>query len=166
MSQKTKKDEQSKDSRAFNMRPKYAQFVEENKDENKYRHFLKYGYDFAKLAAAIAKAKKIPSEPLKGKSEKIFEKEQFQNNPDIDLIFQIIAYSEALKEKSDEDSHLVLANLNKCREISEGYCNAGFYIIAEELFKSEAEDVNSHMVDYLSDEKLLIESIVNYEIED
>ena len=163
----TKKKDTLKDSRSFYLKDIYAEFVSQNKDEKKKYHLFNYGYDFAKLAAALGKRRNLPPETLKDKREKIFGKEEFLNNPDIDLVFQIIAYSKEISEKPDNpDNYLILKEINKCREIGEAYCNAAFSTLKNALFKGEKEDVNFFMVDLLKEEGLLIENIDDYQADE
>ena len=155
------------DTRAFYLKSDYASFVDSNKSGTKASHFLNYGYDFAKIAAAIAKYKGYIPEPLKKDQEKIFGKDEFQNNPLVDLVFQIIAYSKIIKENHENDeNHFILSDLNKCREIGEIFSNSGFQFVIDNLFKATEDEVNSLMVDFLSDQKLLIEDLDDFKLDD
>ena len=144
---------------SFYVKEDYGRTISDNKSTTKKSHFLKQGYDFVKLGAAWAKYKGLPPEKIPGEKKDqnhLFGPEQYKNNPDIDLVLQVIAYSDSLKENKDKkDNYLILSDLKKCREKGQEYNNAGFNAIMERIFPKKESDVDIFMADILIEDKLI-----------
>jgi hypothetical protein len=156
-------DQELIERNSFNVIDHQHKFINEEKNRNKkkkYNHFLRYGYDFAMISSAWAKANNFsPQEIMKtDNSHKLFEKAEFLNNPDIDLIFQIITYVNEIKESKGDiersnKSFRIISNKSVCRELCEKYTKVGFNFI-ESLFRDSDKDpitINKLMVSKLLD---------------
>lgn len=157
------KKKQSKDTAAFDLPERIGEFINQNKSSSSKVHCFKFGYNYAMISAALASYQNLTPEEITEKTQKVFEKEQFDNNPIIDKVFQIIAYSDAIDNASTpeekENTYQIISDLNKCRIIGRDFTVSGFTNIYDLHNRYEKSEINEQLLYQFKDILFTVEDL-------